>query len=392
MTHSYDAVVVGARAAGASTAFLLARAGLRVALLDRARYGTDTVSTHALMRAGVLQLHRWGLLDRVVAAGTPPVSTAQFRYPDGSSMLLPIRPAAGVGALYAPRRYLLDRLLVDAAEQAGAHVMHQTTVTALRRDTNGHVRGVSAVTRDRRAIDLPASLTVGADGIRSTVAQLAGAPVTRRGRHASAVLYRYLAGPAPDGYQWAYGPGAAAGLIPTNDGHACVFVSTTPARMNALRRDGTEHAFGVLLSRAAAPALAGRLTGPARDSTMRGWAGVPGHVRQPWGPGWALVGDAGYYTDPITTHGITGALRDAELLAGQVLASMAGAMPQALALRHYEATRNRLSHDLFTVTDEVAAYDWNMPALEALLRQASSAMNHEVGYLQSLQARQADAA
>ena len=391
MRRNYDAVVVGARVAGASTAFLLARAGLRVALLDRARYGSDTVSTHALMRAGVLQLQRWGLLDRVVAAGTPPISTAQFHYPDGSSVRVPIRPAAGVDALYAPRRYLLDRLLVDAAEEAGAHVMHQTTVTALRRDTNGHVLGVSAVTRDRRAIHLPASLTVGADGIRSTVAQLAGAPVTRRGRHASAVLYRYLTGPALDGYQWAYGQGAAAGLIPTNDGHVCVFVSTTPAQMTALRRNGTEHAFGALLSRAA-PALAGRLTGRARDSRMHGWAGMPGYVRRSWGRGWALVGDAGYFKDPITAHGITDALRDAELLSGQVLDSMAGGLPEAFALRHYESTRNRLSHDLFTATNDVAAYDWNMPTLDALLRRVNDTMNSEVGYLETLRARQAGAA
>ena len=73
MSSTYDVVVVGGRVAGASTALLLARAGARVALVDRAAYGTDTLSTHGLMRAGVLQLSRWGLLDEVVAAGTPPI-------------------------------------------------------------------------------------------------------------------------------------------------------------------------------------------------------------------------------------------------------------------------------------------------------------------------------
>ena len=76
---SYDVIVVGGRVAGASTAMLLARAGARVLLLERGRYGTDTLSTHGLMRAGVLQLSRWGLLDRLAAAGTPPVRSTTFR-------------------------------------------------------------------------------------------------------------------------------------------------------------------------------------------------------------------------------------------------------------------------------------------------------------------------
>ena len=83
MSTAYDVVVVGGRVAGASTAMLLARAGARVALVDRAAYGSDTLSTHGLMRAGVLQLSRWGLLDDVVAAGTPPIRRTLFHYTDG---------------------------------------------------------------------------------------------------------------------------------------------------------------------------------------------------------------------------------------------------------------------------------------------------------------------
>src|SRR5206468_10109150 len=77
-TTRHDVVVVGARAAGAATAMLLAGAGLDVLVVDRSRYGADTLSTHALMRAGVAQLHRWGLLDAVVRAGTPPVRATTF--------------------------------------------------------------------------------------------------------------------------------------------------------------------------------------------------------------------------------------------------------------------------------------------------------------------------
>src|SRR5580765_1213789 len=123
----YDVVVVGARPAGAATAMLLARAGLRVLVVDRGRYGTDTLSTHALMRGGVLQLHRWGVLDAVVGAGTPPVRRTTFRY-GGEEIVIPIKASHGVDALYAPRRTVLDRLLVDAAVEAGAEVRYGVAV------------------------------------------------------------------------------------------------------------------------------------------------------------------------------------------------------------------------------------------------------------------------
>src|SRR4051812_23451887 len=167
MTDTYDVVVVGGRVAGASTALLLARAGARVALVERSPYGTDTLSTHGLMRAGVLQLSRWGVLDGVVAAGTPAIRQTVFHYADGESMHVSIRPGAGVPALYAPRRYLLDRLLVDAAVAAGAEVRHETAVTALLRDDAGRVSGVRTVDRAGRSVDLRAALTVGADGVHS---------------------------------------------------------------------------------------------------------------------------------------------------------------------------------------------------------------------------------
>ncbi|HEX7212159.1 MAG TPA: FAD-dependent oxidoreductase, partial [Propionibacteriaceae bacterium] len=124
--NGYDVVVVGGRVAGASTALLLARAGVRVVLLDRDRHGSDTLSTLGMMRGGVLQLARCGLLADVTAAGTPPIRQVVFHYADGEQVSVAIKPSAGVEALYAPRRYLLDRLLVDAATAAGVEVLHET--------------------------------------------------------------------------------------------------------------------------------------------------------------------------------------------------------------------------------------------------------------------------
>ena len=140
-----DVVIVGARCPGAATAMLLARAGLQVTVIDRGRQGSDTLSTHALMRSGVLQLHRWGLLDELRRAGVPPVNRTVFRY-GTDERVVTIRPILGADALYAPRRTLLDGLLVDAARDAGATFLFDTTATGVERDRLGRVAGVRART------------------------------------------------------------------------------------------------------------------------------------------------------------------------------------------------------------------------------------------------------
>ncbi len=213
----YDAVVVGARAAGAATAMLLARAGLRVLAVDRGREGADTVSTHALMRAGVLQLHRWGLLDEVRAAGTPAVRRATFHYGD-ETLPVDVKPRDGVDGLYAPRRTVLDPILVEAARAAGARVEHQVAALELLADACGRVHGAVLERSDGRIERVEAPIVIGADGLRSRVAALARAPVERVARHATAVVYGYWSGLPLDGYHWYYRPGVSAGFIPTNDG------------------------------------------------------------------------------------------------------------------------------------------------------------------------------
>jgi len=378
---AYDVAIVGGRIAGASTALLLARAGVRVVLVDHGRRGSDTVSTHGLMRGAVLQLSRWGVLPDVVAANTPPIREVVFHYADGEDISVTIRPSEGVDALYAPRRYVLDRILVDAAAAAGAHVLHETTVTELIRDTSDRITGVRVRGRRNESMSLHAHLTIGADGVRSTVAAETAAPVILQGSSASAVLYRYLTDLPAAGYEWAYGEGAAAGLIPTNDS-TCVFVATTPTRMHSLRSSGAEQAFATLLA-SAAPSLVDRVADAKRATSLRGWGGIPGYLRRGWGDGWALVGDAGYFKDPITTHGMTDALRDAELLADAVLAVLSGC-GEASAFEAYEGTRDRLSRDMFDVTEAVAAYDWSLHKVRHLLRDVSAAMSAEVDHLQTL--------
>jgi 2-polyprenyl-6-methoxyphenol hydroxylase-like FAD-dependent oxidoreductase len=380
----YDVVVAGARVAGASTALLLARAGLRVALVDRVARGTDTVSTHALMRAGVTQLSRWGVLPAVRGAGTPPVHRVLFHYP-WDSVRLAIRPSPGVDALYAPRRTVLDPILLDAAATAGAEVLERVAVVGVTGDGT-RVTGVRLRGRDGTEHEVRATLTVGADGIRSTVAAAVGAPVERVGTHGGAVLYAYRADLPTEGYEWAYGPGVAAGMIPTNEDLTCVFAGGAPDLIRAARREGADAALRALFA-AAAPDHAPRLEASVAVGGLHGWAGLPGFVRRSWGAGWALVGDAGYFKDPITTHGMTDALRDAELLADAVVAGLSGAEPEAAALAGYQHRRDDLSQRLFEVTDRIASFTWPLDDVPGLLREASAAMTQEVEYLQALDSR-----
>jgi flavin-dependent dehydrogenase len=377
---TYDAIVVGARCAGSATAMLLARQGLRVLVLDRARYGSDTVSTHALMRGGVLQLQRWGLVDRVAAAGTPPVTRVLFHYPE-ETVPIALKPAAGVNSLYAPRRTVLDRILADAAMEAGADVRFRTTVTEILRHPSGRVTGVAARDSHGRTLVASAPLTIGADGVRSSVARSVGAASVRTATRGGAVLYGYWDDLPAEGYEWFYAPGTSAGMIPTNSGQTAVFVGTTAQRMRAARATGTGNAFNSLLQAVSRDAWQ-RVSGARPPVRLRGFAGMSGYLRQAGGSGWALVGDAGAFEDPLSTHGITDAFRDAELLASAVRDIREGSAEETAALAGYQAARDRITDRLFSVVESIASYRWTTATLRRLLLDASSAMTEQVEALQ----------
>lgn len=370
----FDVLVVGARCAGAATAMLMARHGLKVLAVDRGEYGADTLSTHALMRGGVLQLARWGLLPRLAAGDAPPVTRTTFHYGD-EALAIDIRPGAGVDALYAPRRTVLDAMLVDAARAAGAEIRHRHSLTGLARDDRGRVTGATLIDDRGETLEVAAGLVVGADGIDSTVARLVQAPTLRRARHATAVFYGYWTGVAvQDGYHWGYRPGIGTGVIPTNGGRHCVFVGLPPDRFRTLLREGAAQGYRRALDET--PFLAGARP----DGRLWSFAGRKGFLRRPVGPGWALVGDAGYFKDPLTAHGITDALRDAELLAD------AAARGTDTDLAGWAATRDRLSLPLFEVTDTIAAFDWTLDELRAHHQTLNTAMRHEVEFLAALTA------
>lgn len=367
-SKAYDAVVIGARCAGASTALLLARAGRRVLCVDRSPPGTDTLSTHALMRAGVLQLERWGLRPELEALGTPRITSSTFHYGNEQVEIL-IRSKFGVDALFAPRRKRLDALLVSGAERAGVEVRHRTSLVDLVRSRAGRIEGAYLRSSAGSIERVESSLVIGADGSSSMVAKLVGAPLLAATEHQSSTIYGYFAGLENTGYHWCFGEGVSGGTIPTDDGQTNVFVSFSPERFRGISRSNLEVLFKNILS-SSLPRLR-RLVEHARPvGPLRAFGGCLGYLKQCTGPGWALVGDAGYLKDPSTSHGISDALRDAELLARAILRDPA-------ELESYQTERNALARTFLKVSDQVASYDWSYAELNELHRTMSHEMNRE---------------
>jgi len=363
----YDTVVVGARVAGASTAMLLARAGQRVLVIEKGAAGSDTTSTHALMRAGVMQLDRWGLLDRVIASGAPAIRTTTFHYGE-EAVEIPIQERYGVDALYAPRRTVLDRILANAAVESGASIIHGATVGGVMR-SSGRATGVEF--RDARGDvhRVGARMVVGADGARSMVARSVDSRVVREGRHRCAVIYGYSRGLELNGTHWYYGHDVAGGVIPTHDGLACVFVAMRPERYESAR-GGIDALFARVLEETDTRLARGVERGE-RVGKLHPFAGRIGFIREAWGPGWALVGDAGCFKDPLTAHGMTDALRDAELLAHAVLTGTDEAFAR------YGAGRDAFADEFLELSDEVGSFNWDFGRVKTLHHRLSKLMSRE---------------
>ena len=373
----YDAVIVGARCAGAATAMLLARAGMNVLAIDRQAYGSDTMSTHAVMRTGVLQLERWGLLPTVMAAGTPEIRATTFHY-GCESLRLSIKPEYGVEYLCAPRRTVLDRILVDAARSAGADVHHGVALSRLDIDPRGRVVGAWLSDADGNSTVLRSDMIIGADGRQSTVAALVKAETYLNGESTSGYVYGYYEQLERDGYHWHFGKSVAAGVIPTNDGQHCVFASVPGTAFRSTFRGNIDGAFLQVLS-ANSSHLSVDVSRAHLVGRLRGFAGSPGYLRRSSGPGWALVGDAGYFKDPLTAHGISDALRDAQLLSRAIL--------DGRALDGYQRERDILSEPLFHDTEAIASFQWDLDEIKTLHASLSASVRAECEYMASLPAR-----
>ena len=376
----HDVVVVGGRVAGSATALLLARLGHDVVVVDQASFPSDTVSTHSIARSGVVQLRRWGLLDDVLASGAPAIRQVTF-HAGGESTSRTIKDKAGVDLLVAPRRYVLDTILATAAEHAGAQVRPGVTVTGLGRDGHGRVVGVSGQDRAGAGVELGARWVVGADGLHSRVAGLVGAAINQAGPPGGAAQYAYYTGIRCNGFEFFIAERSFAGVFPTHDGQACIWVCTPSADAKAVRRGSRSRveAFDRLLERSA-PELAERLRQARRTSPVQGMLRQPNQLRQASGPGWALVGDAGYYRDAITAYGISDAFRDAELLATALDRALDGDGEETAALAGYQQQRNQALAEIFELTCRLATYP-PVPTFVELQKQLSSAIDKDAAAL-----------
>lgn len=348
MQQTYDAIIVGARCAGSPTAMLLARKGYRVLVLDRATFPSDTVSTHVMHPAAVAALTRWNLLDRLVATGCPPIDTYTFDFGP-----LTIAGAPGTKdspVAYCARRTILDKLLVDAAAEAGAEIREGFVVDEVLIE-DGRVVGIKGHSKGGAAVTERAKVVIGADGRFSLVAAAVRPEHYNEKPPLVAAYYTYWSGLPMNGrFETYIRPNRGFAAAPTHGGLTLTVGGWPHSEFETNKRD-VEGNFLKLFD--LAPEFADRVRGAKREAPLSG-AAVPNFFRKPYGPGWALVGDAGYNRDPITAQGITDAFRDAERCAAALDQTWSGTRPFDEAMHQYQRDRDAQVLPMYELTCQIA--------------------------------------
>jgi len=365
MADHYDVIVVGARCAGAPTALLLARRGLDVLLVDRASFPSDTLSTHIMHPPGVAAMQRWGLLDRLTETGCPPIDTYAFDFGPFTISGAPGTPDAPVA--YCPRRTVLDKLLVDAAAESGAEVRELFTVEDVLTDGD-RVTGIRGHGKDGRPVDEKARVVVGADGRYSRVAQAVKPEQYNERPPQLCGYYSYWSDLSVDDFHVYARPQRAWATAPTHDGLTLLVAGWPYAEYDA-NKDDVEGNYLKMFDMV--PEFAERVRGAKRQARFAGTA-VDNYFRTPFGPGWALVGDAGYNKDFITAMGISDAFRDAELCATAIDASLSGSRSYDEAMRGYQTTRDEHSLPMFEFTLGLATLEPPSPEMQQVLGAVAS--------------------
>jgi len=368
----YDVIVIGARIAGASTALLLARTGLRVLCVDRAAFPSDTLSSHQMQVPGAAALHRWGLLDHVIAAQTPATRCVRLDYGHGV-IEGKFPPIGGVDALYSPRRLILDKLLVDAARAAGAEVRERFVVEEITFE-GGAVTGIRGREGSSTLTAEKARLVVGADGKHSILARAVAASKYYERGILSTAYYAYWAGLTMNSGETYSRHRRAVGVWPTNAGLTVTFIAAPIEESPAFKADPERQCMKTLDM---AGDLGHRVRNATRVGVFRGTSDLPNFFRKPYGPGWALVGDAGHVMDPISGQGISQALCDAELLSKSISLAFAGGQSMETALSDYEQRRNRRALPTYRLTVKMASF-CAMKREEVLFLRALSERPEEV--------------
>jgi 2-polyprenyl-6-methoxyphenol hydroxylase-like FAD-dependent oxidoreductase len=359
--EQYDAIVVGARCAGSPTAMLLARKGYTVLVVDRATFPSDTISTHLVHPPGAAALRRWGLLDRLVSTGCPPIDTYSFDFGPFTISGTPLTDEVPVA--YGPRRTVLDKLLVDAASEAGAEVREGFIVEDVVLE-DGRVTGVRGHSKGGRTLTEHAQVVIGADGRHSLLAKAVHPHQYHEKPPLLAGYYTYWSGLPIDGrYENYIRPDRGFAAWPTHDDLTLVVGGWPIAEFEANKRD-IEGNYLKMFD--LVPPFADRVRGATREARFVGTA-VPNFFRKPFGPGWALVGDAGYNKDFITAQGIHDAFRDAELCAAALDETFSGVRSFDVAMAEYQSTRDEHVLPMYEFTTQLATLEPPSPELQQLL-------------------------
>lgn len=336
----YDTIVVGARCAGSPTAMRLAQQGHRVLLLDRDEFPSDCISTHFIHPRGVDRLEGWGLLDRVLDTNAPPILN-QGGLQDGIFQQAPFGKKEDGSDIVAlcPRRIVLDEILVDAAVEAGATFQGSTSVQELRRTDEGAIIAVAG-RHDGQPFEATARLVIGADGLHSRIARLVDAEEYERVDTLLFAYYAYYSGVDGAGIEVYAGTDGGALMFNTNDDQVCLGAGVAIDQFDEFRKD-IEGNFMAMLERSSAQ-LAERVRNGKRESEFQGMADLPHFKRQAGGPGWMLVGDAGYHVDPILGFGIANAWDHVELAADAANEVLSGRATAGEAMARYQEQRDEV--------------------------------------------------
>jgi flavin-dependent dehydrogenase len=352
----YDVIVVGARCAGSPLAMLLARQGHRVAVLDRRTFPSDTVSSHYLHLHGTARMRDWGLLPRLLATGCPTIERITLRIEDGQRAAHfdePFPAMSGMTFGVAPRRTVLDTLLRDGAAEAGAEVLEGFTVDELVFD-DGRVTGVRGRHRGAAPVTLNARMVVGADGIHSTVADAVHADEYESAPPGTAYWYTYWTGTDFDQFVFTRGPGRELFVAPTHDGAVVVLVGVKNSAFHEFRADIEANYHRVL---DAFPLFGDRIRAGERVEPFYGSRFTKQWLRTPYGPGWALLGDAGYHRDPVVGVGMSDAMVHAEKLAEVIDAGLRGTADLDAGLAGFHAWRDRTVRSTYEYAKRIATLD-----------------------------------